>query len=154
LIRDINRDDIPAVVAIAVDSGLFPAEHAGFVEKMMDDYFAGRRDEGHRCVIDVADEPIAIAYYEPALATDRTWYLTMIGVRGGSKGQGRGTALMHHMEDDLRTRRQRLLLVETSSTTAFDRTRTFYKKCGYDEEARVRDYYEPGDDMILFRKML
>jgi hypothetical protein len=47
-----------------------------------------------------------------------------------------------------------LLLVETSSGSGFAPARAFYRTCGNDEEARVRDSFEDGDDMVLFRKSL
>lgn len=154
MIRSITQDDAAAVVDLAVASGLFEEADAGIVRKMMTDYFGGGEGEGHACIVDADDEPMGVAYYEPALATDGTWYLTMIGVRRGDQGQGRGAALLRHVEERLRADDQRLLLVETSGLPAFDRTRAFYRKCGYEQEARVRDYYEPGDDMVLFRKSL
>lgn len=154
MIRSITQGDAPAVVDLAVDSGLFPEAEADIVRKMMVDYFGDKRDEGHRCVVDEDSGLISVAYCEPALATDRTWYLTMIGVRRSLQGQGRGGALLRHVENELRAGDQRLLLVETSGVPAFALTRAFYRKCGYGEEARVRDYHEPGDDMILFRKAL
>ena len=121
---------------------------------MLADYFGGNEEDGHACVIDEEDELIGVAYYEPARATGGTWYLTMIGVRREYQGLGRGAALMRHVEDSLRTDGQRLLLVETSGTPDFALTRKFYAKLGYEEEARVRDYYEAGDDMVLFSKNL
>lgn len=153
-IRTVTPADAPAVVDLAVASGLFAVEDAVIVRTMMSDYFAGKSDAGHLCLIDEQDEPLAVAYFEPAVATERTWYLTMIGVRSDRQGEGRGSALLARTEDILRDRRQRLLLVETSGSPAFERTRNFYVRCGYESEARVRDYYEPGDDMILFRKDL
>ena len=125
------------------------------VDTMMSDYFARNRTAGHVCVLEEDDgEPLAVAYYEPATATDRTWYLTMIGVRSDLQGQRHGGLLMQHVEADLRDQEQRLLLVETSGVASFEKTRAFYVKCGYEREARVRNYYEPGDDMILFAKAL
>ena len=59
-----------------------------------------------------------------------------------------------HVEDDLKARDQRLLLVETSGLESFDLTRRFYRKNGYDEEARIRDFYRAGEDKIIFRKAL
>lgn len=147
--------DAPTVVSLAVASELFGPDDAVIVETMMADYFAREHNSGHACAIDIDDisgEPLAVAYWEPAKATDRTWYLTMIGVRSDRHRQGRGAALLQHVEHQLRADGQRLLLVETSSTPVFDRARSFYRSRGYDQEARVRDYYEPGDDMILFRK--
>lgn len=154
MIRPITEADATTVRELAVSSGLFPAEAGWFLDKMMADYFGGNQAEGHRCVIDEDDAPLGVAYYEPALATDRTWYLTMIGVRHDYQGQGRGAALMRYVEDNLRTEGQRILLVETSGVAEFALTRQFYVKCGYEEEARVRDYYAVGDDMVLFRKVL
>ena len=157
MLRLVTSQDSPAVVSVAVASDLFAPEDAAIVDTMMADYLAREREHGHACVIDLDDvsgEPLAVAYWEPAKATDRTWYLTMIGVRRDRHRQGRGAALLQHVEQRLSADGQRLLLVETSSTPAFARARAFYASCGYDEEARVRDYYEPGDDMILFRKDL
>jgi ribosomal protein S18 acetylase RimI-like enzyme len=154
LIRPITQHDTAAVIGLAVASGLFPEDETEILDKMMADYFAGNFDDGHRCVIDVEDEPLAVAYYEPALATDRTWYLTMIAVRRDAQGQGRGAALLRHVENSLQAEGQRVLLVETSGLPAFARTRAFYVKCGYEEEARIRDYYTAGDDMVVFRKVL
>ena len=157
MIRTVTPADAATVVAVAIAAELFSVEDAGIVEQLMADYFARAYANGHACALDVDDtsgEPFGVAYWEPATATDRTWYLTMIGVRADQHRRGRGTALLRHVEDRLRSGGQRLLLVETSGTPAFDRARAFYRSCAYDEEARVRDYYEPGDDMVLFRKRL
>ncbi|QJY51158.1 GNAT family N-acetyltransferase [Pseudonocardia broussonetiae] len=144
---------MPAVAALAVASELFDVEDAGVVQALLEEFLARQQAAGHRCVVDeVEDELIGVAYYEPVTATDRTWELLMIGVRADRHRQGRGRVLLEHVEHDLRARGQRLLLVETSATAAFDRARAFYLACGYDQEARVRDYFADGDDMVLFRK--
>ena len=51
-------------------------------------------------------------------------------------------------------RGERVLLVETSGLPGFERTRAFYRKLGYDEEARIRDFYQAGEDKVVFRKAL
>jgi ribosomal protein S18 acetylase RimI-like enzyme len=58
------------------------------------------------------------------------------------------------VEDALQVSGQRVLLVETSGLPEFALTRKFYARCGYEEEARVRDYYAAGNDMVVFRKVL
>lgn len=156
MIRSIQRDDTAAVVGLAVGSGLFAQEESDGIRVLMDDYFTRTHTQGHACVLDVDDDavPIGVAYYQPTPATDRTWTLLMIAVRRDRQGRGRGGALMRHVEDDLRDRQQRLLLVETSGVPEFSLTREFYEKAGYHAEARVRDYYQAGDDMVLYRKDL
>ena len=33
-------------------------------------------------------------------------------------------------------------------------SRQFYCKNGYDEEARIREFYQAGEDKVVFRKVL
>jgi len=160
VIRSATPADAPAVVALAVASELFPPEEAGAVETLLAEFFAGRAEQGHTCLVDDANPTDghrglrAVAYYQPLAATDRAWELLMIGVHRDRHRQGVGARLLGHVEDDLRARGQRLLLVQTSADPAFDRARAFYAALGYDEEARVRDYFGDGDDMVLFRRAL
>ena len=46
------------------------------------------------------------------------------------------------------------MLVGSSALARYDRTRAFYVKCGYEEEARIRDYWAEGDDLVVLRKAL
>ena len=154
MIRPAKREDTAAVVDLVIAAEMFSAEDAWFIEAMLADYFGGNKDEGHVCVIDDDGDLLGVAYYQPESAADRVWDLTMIAVRPDSQGQGRGASMLRRVEEDLRARNQRLLLVETSSLPQYDRTRAFYVKCGYEEEARIRDYWAAGDDKVVFRKAL
>ena len=44
--------------------------------------------------------------------------------------------------------------METSGTDDFEYVREFYRKSGYEEEARIREFYAAGVDKIVFRKRL
>lgn len=147
--------DTPAIARVAIDAGMFAVEDEGFLEQMMVDYFATGEAQGQGFLVhDDADGLLGLAYYQPKTAADRVWDLTMIAVQPGRQGTGLGTALLRQVEDILRGDGQRLLLVETSASAQFDPARAFYRGNGYDEEARIRDYWEPGDDLIVFRKDL
>ena len=154
MIRPITQADAAAVGQLAVAAGLFPADEIAFLDTMMANYFGGNQAEGHRCIVEVEGDLLGVAYYQPALATDRTWYVTMIGVRHEYQRQGHGAALLRYVEQQLRADGQRVLLVETSSVPDFAYARQFYAKNGYEEEAHIRDYYAAGDDMVVFRKVL
>jgi GNAT superfamily N-acetyltransferase len=155
VIRPATSEDTAAIAGLAVATGMFAPEDAGFVTAMMDAYFAGADAEGHACVVDDDGEgPVAVAYFQPEAAADRVWDLTMIAVRPDLQGTGRGIALLAHVETAVRDDGARLLLIETSGTAQYDDTRAFYVRRGYDEEARVRDYWTDGDDLVVFRKAL
>ena len=46
------------------------------------------------------------------------------------------------------------LIAETSSREQYAPTQAFYRSCGFIEEARIRDYYSPGEDILYFTKPL
>ena len=61
---------------------------------------------------------------------------------------------MRHVEQDLRQAGARVLLIEPSGLPDFAGQRAFYTGLGYHEEARIRDFYEPGDDKVVYWKDL
>jgi ribosomal protein S18 acetylase RimI-like enzyme len=58
------------------------------------------------------------------------------------------------MEGDLRRQGGRQIRVETSATEDYGPARGFYAAMKYVEEARFRDFYKAGDDLIILRKLL
>jgi ribosomal protein S18 acetylase RimI-like enzyme len=155
VIRTLSSDDTEAVFALVVAAGLFTLEEAPLLVQMLEGYEDAARDEGHVGIVDEGPDGLSgVAYYRPRPVTDRVWDLTMIAVRPDLQGHGRGRALLAHVEDDLRARGQRLLTVDTSGTAQYDRTRDFYRHCGYAQEARIRDYWQDGDDLVVFTKRI
>jgi ribosomal protein S18 acetylase RimI-like enzyme len=161
MIRTATPADAAFVTQVGVSSGLFPAEASFVTDGMMSAYFQGKEEEGHICLVDEIESPeggrterVAMAYVEPVRATDGTWELLMIAVDPRHQGQGRGRALVDHVECLLAGRGQRLLLVQTSGDDGYARTRDFYRQSAYDEVARAPDYYASGVDMVMFRKRL
>ena len=154
MFRPATPEDTAAVVDLVVAAEMFSADDAWLVKGMLADYFETNKQHGHVCVIDDEGGPLGVVYYQPKSAADRVWDLTMIAVRPAHQGRGRGAAMLRGVEEDLRAGGGRLLLVETSALAQYDRTRAFYVKCGYEEEARIRDYWAEGDDLVVFRKAL
>lgn len=92
--------------------------------------------------------------YGPTPMTEDTFDLYWIASAPEVRGQGVGAALVSAMEGDLRRRNGRLIRVETSATEAYGPTRGFYASMKYGEEARIRDFYKVGDDLIILTKRL
>ena len=112
-----------------------------------DDYeFVGARDE--RGVL------LGYACFGPTPATEGTYDLYWLAVHADAQGRGVGRRLVQWVEQDLAQRGARLLVVETSSRDDYAHTRQFYARGGYAEVARVRDFYAPADDRIIFTTRL
>src|SRR4051812_16703979 len=98
------------------------------------------------------DELVGYACYGPTPDTDRTWDLYWIAVDPTVQGTGGGTRLLTEVERRLEGLNARMLVVETSSRSDYAPTRRFYERHGYDEAARLRAFYGPGDDRIILTK--
>ena len=153
MIRPTTPDDTAALIALADTTGLFQPNQLEELSEMLSDYFGGNSDD-HFWITDDDNGAVGVAYCEMERMTDGTWNLQLIAIRPDRQGQGRGATLLRYVEQTLTKRGGRVLLVETSGLASFERTRAFYRKCGYDEEARIRDFYKADDDKIVYRKAL
>ena len=87
-------------------------------------------------------------------ATDGTYDLYWLAVDPAAQGRGVGRTLVRWVERELELRGARLLVIETSSRADYATTREFYARSGYQEAARVRDFYAPADDRIILTTRL
>lgn len=84
--------------------------------------------------------------------TDGTYNLLAIAVDPERQSSGIGQALVASVEHAVRDVHGRILLVETSSSPEYDRTRRFYDLLAFEQEAVVREFYAIGEDKLIFRK--
>jgi ribosomal protein S18 acetylase RimI-like enzyme len=157
-IRSATPHDAGAVKMLAVSSGLFEEDELDGFDEMLSGYFDGSFDD-HSWLVHEGDdgEVVGAAYYAPEPFADRMWNLYFLAVMPEHQGNGTGGAMIEHLEQTLRhagEERARVLIVETSGLDRFEPTREFYRKHGFDEEARIRQFYGPDDDKIVFWKSL
>lgn len=156
-IRPAAPADRSVVADLAVDNEMFAPDELDDFLAAFDGALAGEI-EGHQWFVAVDDaRPLAAAYVAPEPFADRVWNLHFLAVDPAQHGTGLGTHLIAHVEQLLRAMGEevaRVLIIETSSTDQYAPTRTFYAARGFDEEARIRDYYGPGDGKVVFWKSL
>jgi GNAT superfamily N-acetyltransferase len=155
MIRPVTPADVPDLVAMTAGTGLFKPMEVDTLRQVLDEYFEYEQAAGARSfVLERDGERLGFEYHAAEEMTVGTWCLWWIVVRFDLQGQGLGRKLLEFAEADARERGAGVLFVETSGTPQYEPTRRFYLKYGYDQEARLRDYYAPGDDQVIFRKAL
>lgn len=154
MIRPATIEDAAAIHRVVVAARMFTDDEAGFVPGLLADFLSAPKDASHGLVVLDDGGVIGVAYWHPVEMADRVVDLTMIAVDPMAQGNGQGRALMRHAEEQARGAGQRLMIVQTSGTDQYAGTRRFYAAIGYDEQARVRDYWTDGDDMVMFRLAL
>jgi ribosomal protein S18 acetylase RimI-like enzyme len=153
-IRLAKPDDTDSIMNLADAIGLFEGEELEVLGDMLSGYFKGSLGENHSWIVCDDGGVVGVGYFAPEQYAYGVYNLYFIAVHPKHQGKGNGTAMLNYVEKTLTEQGERLLLVETSSLPNFEMTRKFYHKQGYEEEARIREFYKPGDDKIIFRKAL
>ena len=149
-IRPVISKDLPALKAVIDANELFPSD---MLDAMISDYLTNEDSNDYWVTYDDG-QPVAIAYCAPERMTSGTWNLYLIAVHPDFQQGGRGGSILRHVEQKLAATGARILLIETSGLARFEGTREFYRKCGYEQEATIREFYQAGEDKIIFRKLL
>ncbi len=110
----------------------------------------GQKDYVAHVAVDEVGEVLGYVLFGPAPATVGTWDLYWIAVDSRRHNRGIGARLLRFAEECARGEGLRWMLIETSSLPRYVGTRAFYLRHGYPEIARVRDYYAPGDDKVMY----
>lgn len=91
------------------------------------------------------------ACWGPTPCTIGTFDLYWIVVDRTLQEKGVGTALMDEMERRV-AGRARLIVIETAGKADYEGTRVFYERRGYRIGSTVADYYDEGDDLVVYVK--
>jgi len=153
-IRPLRPGDRLPLKTLLEATEVFTGDEIGIALELIDTVLniPGQQDY----VVGVYDHHGPAGYYciGPTPGTDGTFDLYWIAVDPLRHGQGIGSALDRHAAAYIRSHNGRLIVAETSSTPRYDRTRKFYQTRKYAELARIRDYYRPGDDLVVYGKVL
>lgn len=150
-IRPTLSKDISDLGTVLEGTGLFPPE---MLPTMVEPYLSGGTSEDLWLTCEDGGTAIGFCYAAPEQLADGTWNMLAVAVLPARQSEGVGAALVDELETILCGGGQRLLIADTSGTDVYRRTRAFYRKDGYTEEARIRDFWAPGDDKVTFWKRL
>jgi ribosomal protein S18 acetylase RimI-like enzyme len=153
-IRKFEKDDVSALAEIVRATGVFRPDEVDVAIELME-VAASDPAQTEYLIWTYVDEQGALRGYYCVGATPMTkstYDLYWIAVDPALHQKGVGKELLQHCESLVRSMGGTLIMVETSSLPKYDATRKFYVRNKYAEEARVRDYYAPGDDLVVYSK--
>ena len=150
-IRAVTKSDIDGLKKVVDSSELFPSE---YLDEMISDYLNNADTQDIWFTYIDNDKQVAIGYCVPEKLTDGTYNLLAIGVSQDLQRTGIASQMMAYIEQLLKQKDGRILIVETSSDDAQIGARNFYKKIGYTQAATIKDFWKDGEDKIIFWKKL
>ncbi|MGA9115236.1 MAG: GNAT family N-acetyltransferase [Bacteroidota bacterium] len=154
-IRPLRPADREPIGVLLAKTGVFTEEEVAIALELVDAVL-GRPDQKDYHVAVYDEGGVVRGYYciGPTPATQGTYDLYWIAVDRAAQGRGIGGTLEEHACASVRAMGGRLLVAETSSQETYGSTRAFYRAHGYEEGARIRDYYRIGDDLVVYCKTL
>jgi len=143
--------DRGAIESLVAGTGFFhPAEVAVAVE-LVDERLARGPASGYEFLLAELDgEVIGYACYGPIACTTGSYDLFWIAVDARFQRHGVGRLLMRAAETEVARLGGRRIYIDTSGKPQYEPTRAFYERNGFVCEARLVDFYAPGDDRVIF----
>lgn len=162
-LRDLRGSDRAPLTALLRATGAFPENEVAVALELIDLGIARRREEtalradDYRFAIaEAAGEETArivgYACWGWSPMTDGVLDLYWIAVDPAQQCSGVGKQLMAEVEADAAARGARMVLAETGGKPSYETTRRFYERIGYVEIARLPDYFQRGDDKVVFAR--
>jgi GNAT superfamily N-acetyltransferase len=150
MIRPTIERDFLGLIAIATASGLFELGQTEILSGLL----RSPNENDIWFTDDDGDDPVGVAYLAPEKMTNGTWNLYWIAVHPAYQRNGRGKSILEYVVNWLEERGERILLVETAGIDEFEYVRKFYANNGFEEAARIRDFYDKDVDKVVFLRNL
>jgi ribosomal protein S18 acetylase RimI-like enzyme len=151
----VKRRDSGIVRDIVASTGFFrPDEMSIAVELVEERLRIGLASGYHFIFAEMEGEVLGYSCYGPVPLTLNSYDIYWMAVRKESQGRGIGDILLTRSEAAIGELGGRRIYIETSSQVKYRGTRRFYEHHGYRSEAKLREYYAPGDHKVIYVKSL
>lgn len=154
MIEPAQEDDGPEILLLTANAGVFKPTEVATVAEIWSEYLReGPEGSGYYLIVyRESGELLGYACYGPHPLTERTFDLYWIAVDRAHRGRGIGLELLQAVEAGVRILDGRMITVETSGTPEYAPARHVYTSAGYQDEACLKDFYSPGDDLVIYTK--
>ncbi len=155
-IRPLVREDRDRLREILLRTQVFYPEEIEVAMDLIDTVLnrSDQKDYEVYCFVDEKDLPLGYICFGPIPMTRGAFDLYWIVVDPRYQGNRIGSRLLDFIEMKVRNLNGRMILIDTSSLPSYEKAQRFYQGKGYQEVARVPDFYWPGNDRITYCKKL
>lgn len=99
------------------------------------------------------DEPVALVLYGWVPGAIRTGRVYFVAVTAAARLQGVGSRLMNVALQRLEREGARLVVAEGPNDASVRPAHILFRNCGFEDTARVPDFYRDGVDLIFLRRL-
>jgi ribosomal protein S18 acetylase RimI-like enzyme len=147
-----HPEDRSGIGEIARNSGVFSAEEEASVFELFDAHLQSA-DSGYDWLsARIAGRLAGFACYGPTPLASGAYDLYWICTDREHQARGIGRGLFYAVESEIRKQGGRLLMIWTGGGKDYLPASKFYESMGCELSARIRDYYRPGEDLLVYVK--
>ena len=151
----VMADDVGRVRSLVASTGFFNAAEVDVAADLVTERLAkGIRSGYHFILAERGSGLVAYACYGPIEGTQGSFDLYWIAVAPEEQRKGLGPQVFARAESAMRKAGAKKIYVDTSSSDRYAGTRGFYQRMGFAEDARLPDFYGPGDSKVIYVKEL
>jgi acetoin utilization deacetylase AcuC-like enzyme/L-amino acid N-acyltransferase YncA len=147
--------DVGRVRSLVASTGMFSSAEVDIAADLVTERLTkGIRSGYHFVLAERGARLVGYACYGLIEGTQGSFDLYWIVVAPEEQGRGLGTHVYARAETAMRKAGAKHIYADTSSSDRYAATRGFYQRMGFLEEARLPDFYGPGDGKVIYVKEL
>jgi ribosomal protein S18 acetylase RimI-like enzyme len=153
--EELRPSDRKRVREIVVSSGFFSEAEIEVAVELVQERLNKGIESGYFFLFAEKDRKVAgYSCFGPIPCTVESYDIYWIAVQEELRGSGLGADILKRVEERIREMGERRVYVETSSRKQYKPTRSFYSRCGYRKDATLKNFYSPGDDKVIYLRVL
>ena len=154
--RDEPRpSDRKRVREIVESSGFFSDAEIEVAVELVQERLNKGIESGYLFLFAEKDRQVAgYSCFGPIPCTVESYDIYWIAVQEELRRSGLGAEILRRVEEKIREKGGKRIYVETSSREQYKPTRSFYSRCGYRQEATLKNFYSLGDDKVIYLREL
>jgi ribosomal protein S18 acetylase RimI-like enzyme len=152
---DVRNSDIEAVREIVTSTGFFRLDEIPVAVDLVEERFYKGKESGYEFIfLETEGKTIAYSCFGLIPCSLLSYDLYWIVTHNDYRGKGLGSLLLKETEKQVGLLGGKAIYVETSSQIKYVPTQKFYEKNNYELQARFGDFYDIGDDKLIYVKKL
>lgn len=149
--QEVVAGDVDEVAGLVRRTGYFSEDETGIAAELVSERLNKGAASGYEFLI-AEHNGLIVGYacFGKIDGTETAFDLYWIAVDPALQGRGLGRVILRKAEDIMRGMGAVHVYVDTSSSGKYTSTRAFYVAMGYEEKARLDDFYRAGDGKVIF----
>ena len=151
----VKESDPQTIEDLVVSTGFFRADEIPVARELAEERLEKGAESGYEFLFaEIGNKTVAYSCYGLIPCTLHSYDLYWIATHKEYMNRGIGKFLLAETEKAIASLGGKGIYVETSSLELYKPTQMFYERNNYLLKARLEDFYAPGDDKLIYVKII